>query len=263
MRPSGGHFGGQALAVGGAQLLHLAVAQKDLDDRMLAAQQLEGAGVGREPGLGLAHRGEAEFLVEHGAQLGHRVHLERLAGQVLDGGLERAALVGQPGRDRAQDVAVDAGCRPPPCGPAPGPGAVRCPRRGCPPPPPPAPRSAGRATGPAPRPAAPQLSTSSPRRSSPSARSAGGSRTNAPWPLAPVPSSTITPRKRTARSAEPVVVGRRDRAGRRRPRCPVPGRPCPHPTGAGSASSPWRRGPPPRRHPVRARRPAPRARRRR
>ena len=67
--PVGGDFGGQALAVGGTQLLHLAVAEQDLDDRVLAAQRLEGPGVGGEPRLGLAPRRQAELVVEHGAQL--------------------------------------------------------------------------------------------------------------------------------------------------------------------------------------------------
>ncbi len=73
----GPDFGGQALPVGGSELLHLAVAQQGVDDRMLAAQQLERAGVGREPGLGLAERGEAEPVVEDGAELRHRVDVER------------------------------------------------------------------------------------------------------------------------------------------------------------------------------------------
>jgi hypothetical protein len=41
MRPSAADLGEQALAVGGAQLLDLAVAQQVLDDRVLAAQLLE------------------------------------------------------------------------------------------------------------------------------------------------------------------------------------------------------------------------------
>ena len=103
----GGHLGGQALPVGGPELLHLAVAQQGLHDRVLVAQQLEGPGVGREPGLGLAHRSEAQRVVEHRAELGDRVHLERGAGQVLDGRLQGGALLGQPGGDRPQDVPVD------------------------------------------------------------------------------------------------------------------------------------------------------------
>ena len=56
IRPSARHLGGQALAVGRAELLDLAVAQQGLDDGVLAAQALEGLGVGREPGLGLPAR---------------------------------------------------------------------------------------------------------------------------------------------------------------------------------------------------------------
>jgi hypothetical protein len=89
------HFGGEALPVGGAQLLHLAVAEERPDDGVLVTELFEGAGVGREPGLGLPERGEPQLLVQHRAQLGHGVDLERLAGQVLDGGLERVDLLGE------------------------------------------------------------------------------------------------------------------------------------------------------------------------
>ena len=45
--PVGRHLGQQRLAVGRAQLLDLPVAQQGLDDRVLAAQLLQGLGVGR------------------------------------------------------------------------------------------------------------------------------------------------------------------------------------------------------------------------
>ncbi len=105
--PVGGDLGGEALAVGRPELLHLAVAEQDLDDRVLAAQRLEGPGVGRVPGLGLATRGQPEVVVEHGAQLLDRVDVERSAGQLVHRGLERAALVGQLGGDRPEHVTVD------------------------------------------------------------------------------------------------------------------------------------------------------------
>jgi len=55
------HLGGQALPVGRAQLLDLAVAEQGLDDGVLTPQLLECAGVGGESGLGLAHRGQASL----------------------------------------------------------------------------------------------------------------------------------------------------------------------------------------------------------
>ena len=91
----GGHLGQQALAVGGAQLLHLAVAQQGVDDGVVVAQGLQGGGVGRVAGLGLASRGEAELVVEHGAQLRGRVHVELVAGQRLDLGLQPLAVADQ------------------------------------------------------------------------------------------------------------------------------------------------------------------------
>ena len=103
----GGHLGGERLAVGGAELLHLAVAEQHLDDGVLAPQRLEGAGVGRVARLGLPPGLQAQVLVEHGAQLLDRVDVERGAGQLVHGGLERLALGRQLGGDGPQHLAVD------------------------------------------------------------------------------------------------------------------------------------------------------------
>ena len=133
--PVGGHLGGQALAVGGAELLHLAVAEQDLDDRVLAAQRLEGAGVGREPGLGLAAGREAQVLVEHGAQLLDRVDVER-ACRPARAWWPRAMRTRRSARRRwSAGPRGRPGCPPPPSGPAPAPAAAPCRRTARPRPP--------------------------------------------------------------------------------------------------------------------------------
>ena len=106
--PVRGHLGQQGLAVGGAQLLHLAVAEQGVDDGVLAPQLLEGRGVGGESGLGLAARGEPEAVVEHGPQLRRRVDVEGLARELVDEGLEAGALGDEPVGDAAQLRGVDA-----------------------------------------------------------------------------------------------------------------------------------------------------------
>ena len=74
---------------------------------MLTPERLQGPGVGRIAGLGLASRGELQIVVEDSAQLLHRVHVERAAGQLVHGGLEGCALGGQLGSDRPEHVTVD------------------------------------------------------------------------------------------------------------------------------------------------------------
>ena len=76
MRPSGADLGEQALAVGRAQLLDLAVAQQVVDDRVLAAQLLERGGVGGVAGLGLLLRGQAELVEQDRPQLRRGVDVE-------------------------------------------------------------------------------------------------------------------------------------------------------------------------------------------
>ncbi len=78
--PVGLHLGQQALAVGRAQLLDLAVLEQRLDDGVGPAQALERLGIGGEAGLRLLARREPELLVEHRAQLRRRVHVELVAG---------------------------------------------------------------------------------------------------------------------------------------------------------------------------------------
>ena len=108
MRPSAATSASRRLAVGGAQLLHLAVAEQGVDDRVLAAQLLQGGRVGGEPRLGLAPRGEPEPVVEHRAQLRCRVDVEGLAGELVDHGFEAGALGDEPLGDPAQLLGVDA-----------------------------------------------------------------------------------------------------------------------------------------------------------
>ena len=74
----GRHLGQQGLAVGGAQLLDLAVAQEVLDDRVLAEQLLQRGRVGGLPVLIFFCGVEAELLVEDLAQLLGRADVERL-----------------------------------------------------------------------------------------------------------------------------------------------------------------------------------------
>src|SRR5207248_5782660 len=64
-----GDEGEQALAVGRPELLDLAVAQKLLDDGVLAPQFLERRGVGGEARLGSLLRLQAELLEQDAAQL--------------------------------------------------------------------------------------------------------------------------------------------------------------------------------------------------
>ncbi len=88
-------LGEEALAVGGAQLLHLPVTQEGLDDGVLASELLQGGGVGGEPRLGLLLGLQAELVEQHLAELGRRVHLELHPGHVLDECLQLAAFGGQ------------------------------------------------------------------------------------------------------------------------------------------------------------------------
>ena len=212
MRPSCGHLGGQALPVGGAQLLHLAVAEQGLDDRVLAAQLLEGAGVGGEPGLGLADRGEAQLLVEDGAQLGYRVDLER-ARRPGPGWWPRGSGTPRPVPRRWPGARPGRrGCRPPPCGPAPGPAAARCRRRGRPPPP------AARASSSGGRSRASTGGQAHGLRGRPDRSRAGrhrrrphrrASRTKAALPLGPRAVVDLDPEVPVGQVAEPVAVGGR------------------------------------------------------
>ncbi len=105
------HLGQQALPVGRAQLLHLPVGQQRLDDGMGAAQALEGLGVGGEAGLGLLARGEAQLVVEHGAQLRRGVDVEVVAGAFLHLGLEGGDRGLEGVGDRLQLGPVDADAR--------------------------------------------------------------------------------------------------------------------------------------------------------
>ena len=109
--PVGRHLGQQALAVGRAQLLHLAVGQQRLDDRVVPPQALERLGVGREAGLGLLARGEAELVVEDGPQLRRRVDVELVPGVLLHLGLQGGRRLLQRVGDRLQlgPVHADAG----------------------------------------------------------------------------------------------------------------------------------------------------------
>ena len=107
MRPSARDLLEQAVAVGGAQLLHLAVGEQVLDDRVLAGQLLEAGGVGGEPGLRLLLRGEAELVEEHLAQLERGVHVELVPGRLDDRGAVALDVGDQPVAEALQLVAVD------------------------------------------------------------------------------------------------------------------------------------------------------------
>ena len=127
----GRHLGQQRLAVGRPQLLDLAVAQQGVDDRVLAAQLLEGLGVGREARLGLLLRGQAQLVEQHLAQLRGRVD-DELRRRPGPGSRPRAG--GPPTPARWPGGAAGPrrpGRRPPPSGPAPGRAAVRPRRRVC------------------------------------------------------------------------------------------------------------------------------------
>ena len=106
--PVRGDLGQQGLAVGRAELLHLAVGQQRINDRMIAPQALERLGIGREAGLGLLARGEAELVVEHGPQLGRRVDVELVAGVLLHLRLQRGGRLLQRVGDRLELGPVDA-----------------------------------------------------------------------------------------------------------------------------------------------------------
>ena len=74
------HLGQQPLPIGRTQLLDLPVAQQVLDDRMFAAQLLQGGGVGRVAGFRLLLRGETQLVEEHLPQLRGGVDVELAAG---------------------------------------------------------------------------------------------------------------------------------------------------------------------------------------
>ena len=98
----------QALAVRRPELLDLAVAQKLLDDGVLAAQFLERRGVGGEARLGSLLRLQAELLEQDAAQLLGGIDDERLAGVVLDLLLEPAHLRLETVDEAPQILDVDA-----------------------------------------------------------------------------------------------------------------------------------------------------------
>ena len=94
----GADLGQQAHAVGGAQLLHLAVAEQVVHDGMLAPQLLQRLCVGGVAGLGALGGGEPEIVEQHFGNLLGRVDVdvaprvrEHLAAQFLGLGVEFVA----------------------------------------------------------------------------------------------------------------------------------------------------------------------------
>ena len=98
----------EGVAVGGAQLLDLPVAQERVDDGVLAAQLLERRRVGGEPCLRLLLGLEAELVEQDGAELLGRVDDEPVAGELLDLLLEPVGLDRELARQLAQVLDVDA-----------------------------------------------------------------------------------------------------------------------------------------------------------
>ena len=98
----------EALPVGGAQLLHLAIAQQRIHDRVLAAQPLQRRRIGRETRLRLPSGRQPEVLVQNAPQLRGGVDVEALARKLLDLSFERIALRHQLLRDPLQLGRVDA-----------------------------------------------------------------------------------------------------------------------------------------------------------
>ena len=90
-----------------AELLDLAVAQEDVDDRVVLRHLLQRVGVGRGAGLGLLDRREPELLEEHDAQLRRRVDVELLAGDPVDLADEEVALLGELAPEIVEEDPVD------------------------------------------------------------------------------------------------------------------------------------------------------------
>ena len=106
--PVGGDLRQQALAVGAAQLLDLAVGQQRLDELgPLVAQLLQAGGVGAGAGLGLLHRREAALGEQDLAQLDRRVEVERPADDLVQHAGQALHLGGQALEQDAQLVDVD------------------------------------------------------------------------------------------------------------------------------------------------------------
>ena len=110
--PVGAHLGEQALAIGRAQLLDLAVAQERLDDGVLAEQLLQRGGVGREAGLRLLLGLQAELLEQDVAQLRRGVDLESSPAWSWIVPLERPHLGRHLVVERSAGVHVDADADP-------------------------------------------------------------------------------------------------------------------------------------------------------
>ena len=104
----GRDLGEQPLAVGGAELLDLSVAQQVLDDRVLAAELLQRGLVGRVTGLGLLAGGETQLVEQDRPHLRGRVDVEVLACSVDDRGALPLGLGGELVEEAAQDRDVDA-----------------------------------------------------------------------------------------------------------------------------------------------------------
>ncbi len=109
--PVRGDLGEQALAVGGAQLLHLPVPQERVHEGMGVAQAQQALGVGGVTGLGALLRHEAELVEQDVPQLRGRVDVELLARELVDLGLEPASLRVQLVADGTQLVDVDRDAR--------------------------------------------------------------------------------------------------------------------------------------------------------
>ena len=92
---------GKRVEVGGLQLRQLAPVLDLLDDRMLAANRLEHAGVGREPRLAAALLRQAELVEEDLRQLLRRADGELLSRQFPDLALQ---FLDDPLRDPARDL---------------------------------------------------------------------------------------------------------------------------------------------------------------
>ena len=110
-RPSGPIAAGQLLEVGLDELRQLAPALDLLDDRVLVADRLQHARVGREAGLAAALARQPELDEQHLGELLRRADHELLAGQLPDLALERAGVGAhaQPGLLEPRGVELDAG----------------------------------------------------------------------------------------------------------------------------------------------------------
>ena len=87
----------QRLEVGGVQLVELAPREQRVDDRVLVAELLEHARIGRELALRRLLAGlQTELAVEHLAQLRRRVQVELPSGALVDLGLARRHPVADP-----------------------------------------------------------------------------------------------------------------------------------------------------------------------